>query len=157
VLIAYQLQSADINYQNIKFTNSNGEIYNSIDGGKSFETSNVSTFNYDNIVFVNSNGKKFKSIDRGKTWFQENIRIVEDEKEIEFDIFPNPSLGVFEINSNNKDITRLTITDISGDIVYEIQYPSYPITINHDFEKGRYYITLFDMLSKPSTSLIIIH
>jgi len=70
-------------------------------------------------------------------------------------IYPNPNNGVFKIVSASKD-NNITITNISGQVIYNSISTNYVSTINLDSEKqGVYFIKLVNSLGTSVQKIII--
>ncbi len=65
---------------------------------------------------------------------------------VEFSIFPNPSTGSFQLQSNSKNIETLRICTTDGRCIETIEYNGFqPIVLNRaDFSNGIYFVSCVD-------------
>lgn len=87
-----------------------------------------------------------------------NASIIEEDKVTDFNIYPNPTNGLFKIIHNNElEIVNIKVFTIEGKEVYKNILTNQNINeLNLSFlEKGIYYITLFQNSSKTTKKLII--
>ncbi len=81
-----------------------------------------------------------------------------DETALNFQIYPNPSNGLFAIQLQQSYFsdTKISITDITGKIIYQKQVNEQNQSIELNVASGVYFVTIKDNISS-ATQKIIIH
>ena len=82
-----------------------------------------------------------------------NINNISDNT---FTIYPNPSNGIFNIVSTNNTNNTITITDVSGKLVYENNTNSNNISVDlSNVNKGIYFVKIFNETGVEIEKIII--
>jgi len=92
-----------------------------------------------------ASGNKFAGVADKKAWtFTTGPKFATsatDLNTVEFKVYPNPFNGYLQIQNNDK-LTRMTITNIAGQRVMDVQYPERVIR-TENLVSGVYVVTLF--------------
>ncbi len=108
-------------------------------------------------------GFKFLSTTSGSsTWEVDNILItgtmsnnVQDEKNIEFSVYPNPSNGIYQIENSNGQSFEITVFNILGKQIMETVETSGSHTLDiQDFDNGVYFLQIMSNNQKKIVSII---
>ena len=84
--------------------------------------------------------------------------VSETSELLNFDVFPNPSEGIFNINLNNSQKATLRVFDMNGQQVVEQAISEGQATIDlTTHAKGIYIIRIIDQLGQISTKKLTIH
>lgn len=76
---------------------------------------------------------------------------------LRFSVKPNPNKGVFTIESNQKDLVKLQIFDLTGKLVYSVQNIEIDQhSVKLDIQPGIYQIKITDTNNQPFTQKILI-
>ena len=99
----------------------------------------------DNGAITDLNGNKFAGVADPTAWTFTTGSVfktsTKDLSSVEFKVYPNPFNDHLNIQNNDK-LTRVTITNIAGQRVLDIQYPERVIRTDN-FVSGVYIVTLF--------------
>jgi len=108
-------------------------------------------------------GFKFLSTTDGSaTWEVDNILItgtlssgIQEEKNIEFSVYPNPSHGVFQIENANGQNFEITVFNILGKQIMETVETSGSHTLDiQDLDNGMYFLQIMSNNQKKVISII---
>ena len=95
-------------------------------------------------------GKQFYNLDYATS------NIVEFGAESDFQIYPNPSNGVFQISNQNTQASSVTIYNVTGEKVYEnTNYDSNEIIDLSNQSKGVYVLHVFDGSSIATKKIVV--
>jgi hypothetical protein len=137
----YNLNCKNLEKHNIVRTDENGNVIWTLSFSNTSQPFDSSQENY--IVFGNTNIKNGKIISNPSDY---DYWLVEKEEEINFSIFPNPSIGFINIyTSFIDDKSEIEITDEMNRIVYRSKINE--IITNLDltrYSKGMYFVKIFN-------------
>ncbi len=123
----------------------NSYIYKTIDAGQTWELSHQTNGQkLYSIAFTSPNNGLACGAD-GKIWLYNVPTNIEEAKHENFQIYPNPSNGVFTIQNPTslEDLSGLEISDITGKAIYNLTPGHSPVQIDlSNYPKGVYFLKI---------------
>ncbi len=113
------LYSVEIEYDEVLFENSKGEIFTTKDNGKTWHHLKINKNPFEDQVYI-SNGRTFESSNKGKDW-TEIVTEVENQDNKTIQVFPNPVTSNklnLELESNLQGNCKITIFTIDGKEIF---------------------------------------
>ena len=120
----------------------NSYIYKTTDGGQNWELSYQADSQKIYSIAFSSPYHGIACGSEGRIWlYDEEPQSIQDNKNKQISIYPNPSTGTFTITNNELKITNIQITDITGKIIHKQQsvIPNSQFAIH---KNGIYFITI---------------
>ncbi len=106
---------------------------------------------------------KFTSTTAGSsTWEVDNILVtgtmsdaVQEEKNLEFSVYPNPGYGIYQIENSHAQTFEITVYNILGKQIFETITSNTNYTLDiQDFDSGVYFLQIMSDDQKKTVSLI---
>ncbi len=106
---------------------------------------------------------KFTSTSAGSaTWEVDNLLVtgtmsdgVQEEKNLEFNVYPNPGYGIYQIENSHAQSFEITVYNILGKQLMETVETSSNYTLDiQDFDNGVYFLQIMSKNQKKTVSLI---
>ncbi len=118
------ISAADINYDEVGFENSKGEVFISKNEGVTWQKLRMTKNPYKEQVYISKTGE-FVSDNKGKDW-TEVVNEVENQKVSSIQIFPNPVNGSkisLKFESDIQGTCKVSIFCLNGEkqVSYEIE------------------------------------
>jgi hypothetical protein len=89
------------------------------------------------------------------------LRIFEEIEALDLLVFPNPTDGVFHIQSSNEKISRIEVTSIQGSLVLvkdHIQFSETDVISLESLINGTYFVAFYDNKNLLATKkLTLLH
>ncbi len=124
----------------VSYTTDYGQTWNSITFPYEYAGNGVFAFDTANVYMVGNNQTIIKTSVDGVVTSKNNIAPKNDQF---YKIYPNPSNGIFQIESTKNDATNIEVYDIAGGLVYQNNFSNKLTTIDlSELSAGLYIVKL---------------